>query len=138
MADAPIPGSTGEIEFSLPSPYLPDPVTGLLHLPRFIAKIRLHLRDELPPSYRKNFCRGFDRFLCMHLGVEPKSVVQAVEAAEDSQAALDESLRVLFPADVRAAKWNREVVQKGITEAGREFLRDALTAMGCPSMVAEI
>lgn len=74
----------------------------------------------------------------MHLGVEPKSVVQAVEAAEDSQAALDESLRVLFPADVRAAKWNREIVQKGMTEAGREFLRDALTAMGCPSMVAEI
>ncbi|MFW6293364.1 MAG: DUF5069 domain-containing protein, partial [Spirochaetota bacterium] len=74
MPDQPIPGSTGEIAWELPSPYLPHGPTGLLHLPRFLAKCRLHLRGSLPKSYQKNFGRGFDRFLCLHLGVDPKEV----------------------------------------------------------------
>ena len=47
-------------------------------------------------------------------------------------------LPALLPADVRAAKWNREYVQKGMTEAGREFLAEALTAMGCADRIGEI
>ena len=39
---------------------------------------------------------------------------------------------------MRAARWNRELVQKGMTAAGREFLKTALTAMGCPDRVEEI
>ena len=74
----------------------------------------------------------------MHLGVDPKAVLSAVEAAGDDDAALDTALRELFPADVQAAKWNRELVQKGMTEAGAEFLRDALTAMGCAGKIGEI
>jgi len=35
-------------------------------------------------------------------------------------------------------KWNRELVQKGMTPAGREFLREALTAMGCADRVEQI
>ena len=60
----------------LPSPYLPHPAFGLLHLPRFIAKIRLHLKDELPKGYQRNFTRGFDGFLCLHLGIDPKDVIE--------------------------------------------------------------
>ena len=138
MPDQPIAGSTGEIAFDLPSPYVPHPATGLLHLPRFLAKCRKHLREELPQSYRKNFCRGFDRFLCMHLGVDPKDVLAAVEAAGDDEAARDAALGALFPQDVRAAKWNRELVQKGLTPAGAEFLAEALTNMGVPSKIGEI
>ena len=66
--------ATGEICYDLPSPYLPHRATGLLHLPRFLAKIRKHLTGELPKSYQRNFCKGFDRFLCLHLGVEPEAV----------------------------------------------------------------
>ena len=43
---------------------------------------------------------------------------------------LDARLLALFPADVRAAKWNRELVQKGMSEMGREALHDAKTKMG--------
>ena len=39
---------------------------------------------------------------------------------------------------MRAAKWNRELAQKGMTDAGREFLRDALTAMGCADRADDI
>ncbi|MDP0499223.1 MAG: DUF5069 domain-containing protein [Verrucomicrobiota bacterium JB022] len=137
MSDAPL-GPTGEICRDLPSPYQADPTFGLLHLPRFLAKIRKHLAGELPQSYRKNFCRGFDRFLCLHLGIDPKDVVAAVEAHGNDEAALYARLQELFPAEVKAAQWNREVTHKGQTEAGREFLAEALEEMGTPERVKDI
>ena len=84
MPSQPIPGSSGEILHELPSPYLPHPATGLLHLPRFLAKCRIVRRDgRLPASYAKNYKRGCDRFLCQHLGVDPADIEQAVFAAGD-------------------------------------------------------
>ncbi|MFT3830180.1 MAG: DUF5069 domain-containing protein [Opitutaceae bacterium] len=139
MPSRPIPGSTGEILDCLPSPYLPHAATGLLYLPRFIAKIRyVAQHGKLPASYAKNFKRGLDRFLCLHLGVDPSAVERAVREAGDDAVEVDRRLLALFPADVRAAKWNRELVQKGMTAAGRDFLRDALTAMGCADRVETI
>lgn len=130
-------GPTGEICFDLPSPYEAHPC-GLLHLPRFIAKIRKHLADELPKSYQKNFCRGFDRFLCMHLGIDPQQVVEAVKQAGEDEIELDRLLGEIFPEDLRVADWNREVTSKGRTEAGREFLATSLTNMGTPGMIGTI
>jgi hypothetical protein len=138
MPSRPIPGSTGEVLTCLPSPYLPHPATGLLYLPRFIAKIRyVQAHGALPASYAKNYKRGCDRFLCLHLGVAPDDVERVVRECPDD-AELDRRLLALFPRDVRAAKWNREFVQKGMTPAGREFLNDALTAMGCADRAADI
>ena len=131
-------GPTGEILRDLPSVYVPHTATGLLHLPRFVAKIRKYLEwGELPKSYRKNFCRGFDRFLCMHLGVEPQQVIDIV-ARCDTEAELNEQLLALFPEDLRVAAWNREIVQKGMSEAGREFILESLTKMGIPERSADI
>lgn len=121
--------ATGEICYDLPSSYLPHPATGLLHLPRFIAKARKHLKGELPKSYQRNFCKGFDRFLCLHLGVEPEQMVAAIREST-TEGELDARLRQLFPADLRVAAWNRELVQKGMSEMGREALNDAKRKMG--------
>ncbi len=127
---------------TLPSPYLPHAATGLLYLPRFLAKCRyVKEHGALPPSYAKNYKRGLDRFLCMHLGVEPQAVEAIVHGCVDEgadEAERDRRLLVLLPADVRAAKWNRELVQKGMTAAGREFLKVALKAMGCEDRAEEI
>jgi Domain of unknown function (DUF5069) len=138
MPSKPIPGSTGEILPCLPSPYQPDRRTGLLYLPRFIAKCK-YVKDHgaLPASYAKNFKRGMDRFLCLHLGIDPAAVEAIVREARDD-AEIEAGLERLFPADVRAARWNREFVQKGMTPAGREFLGEALTAMGCADRVDDI
>ena len=123
MPSKPIPGSTGEVLTCLPSPYVAHGRTGLMYLPRFIAKCRyVKEHGALPASYAKNFKRGIDRFLCMHLGIDPGDVERIVRES----------------GDVRAAKWNRELAQKGMTEAGREFLRTALTAMGCADRVGDI
>jgi hypothetical protein len=138
MPSRPIPGSTGEVLTCLPSPYLPHPPTGLLYLPRFLAKCRyVQEHGALPASYAKNFKRGLDRFLCLHLGVDPSAVEAVVRRSRD-QAEVDRGLQAILPADVRAARWNRELVQKGMTAAGEEFLRTALTAMGCADRVGQI
>ena len=138
MSSKPIPGSTGEVLTCLPSPYRPHAATGLLYLPRFLAKcayVKTH--GALPKSYAKNYKRGLDRFLCLHLGIDPAAVEKIVfEAADDD--AIEAGLRALLPADVKAEKWNRELVQKGITDAGREFLAEALTNMGCADRIGQI
>jgi hypothetical protein len=122
----------------LPSPYLPHGPTGLLYLPRFIAKCRYVQRHgALPPSYAKNYKRGLDRFLSLHLGVDPAAVETIVHTSA-TDAELDGRLLALFPADVKAARWNRDLAQKGMTPAGQEFLAQALTAMGCPDRIGEI
>jgi hypothetical protein len=121
--------ATGEICYDLPSSYIPHAGTGLLHLPRFIAKIRKHLAGTLPKSYQRNFCKGFDRFLCLHLGVDPEQVIAAVRESSDD-ASLDARLRAILPSDLRVHVWNRELVQKGMSEMGREALDDAKRKMG--------
>ena len=138
MLSKPIPGSTGEVLTCLPSPYLPHAATGLLYLPRFLAKCRyVKAHGALPKSYAKNYKRGLERFLCLHLGIEPAAVEKIVHESVDD-AEVEKKLRALLPADVRAAHWNRELVQKGMTPAGREFLKEALTAMGCLDRVEQI
>ena len=134
----PIPGSTGEVLTELPSPYLPHGPTGLLYLPRFIAKCQYVKRHgALPASYAKNYKRGLDRFLSLHLGVDP-GAVEAIVHSSVSEEEINQRLSALFPRDVRAAHWNRELTQKGMTPAGQEFLAQALTAMGCADRIGEI
>lgn len=138
MPSKPIPGSTGEVLTCLPSPYLPHPATGLLYLPRFLAKCRYTKEHgALPKSYAKNYKRGLDRFLSMHLGIDPSAVEKIVHEST-SETEVEEKLKALLPADVRAAKWNRELVQKGMSEEGRKFMAEALTAMGCADRIGQI
>lgn len=142
MPSKPIPGSTGEVLATLPSPYLAHAATGLLYLPRFLAKCRyVKEHGALPASYAKNYKRGLDKFLCFHLGIEPAAVEKIVHdciAGGLDDAERDRRLLALLPADVRAAKWNRDLVQKGMTAAGRDFMQIALKAMGCEDRVADI
>ena len=138
MPSKPIPGSSGEVLTTLPSAYLAHAATGLLHLPRFLAKcsyVKAH--GALPASYAKNYKRGMDRFLCLHLGVDPAAVEKIVfESATEGE--VEARLKNLLPAEVRAAQWNRDYVQKGMTPSGREFLKEALTNMGCADRVDQI
>lgn len=121
-------GPTGETLLDLPSPYLPHPC-GLLHLPRFLAKIRKHLGPGLPKSYQRNFTKGFDGFLCLHLGIDPKDVVEIVRTSAD-EPEVDRRLMEVFPEDLKVHVWNRKVAQMGMSEMGREKLREVKAEMG--------
>jgi hypothetical protein len=138
MPSKPIPGSTGEVLTCLPSPYLAHGGTGLLYLPRFLAKCQyVKQHGSLPASYAKNYKRGLDRFLCLHLGIDPAAVEKIVFESSSTEE-VETKLRALLPPEPRAAKWNRELAQKGMTPAGREFLKMALVAMGCADREDEI
>lgn len=121
-------GPTGETLLDLPSPYVPHRC-GLLHLPRFIAKIRKHLGPGLPKSYQRNFTKGFDGFLCLHLGIDPKDVIEIVRSSADDDE-VDRRLMEIFPEDLKVHVWNRKVVQMGMSEMGREKLREVKEEMG--------
>jgi len=138
MPSRPIPGSTGDVLTCLPSPYLPHTATGLLYFPRFLAKCRyVKEHGALPPSYAKNYKRGLDRFISQHLGIEPAAVEKIVfESTSDEE--IEIKLKGILPVDVRAAAWNRDVVQKGMTTTGRAFMLESLTAMGCADRIDEI
>src|SRR5438477_12937169 len=105
MPSKPIPGSSGEVLTTLPSAYTPHAATGLLHLPRFLAKCKyVKAHGALPASYAKNYKRGCDRFLCQHLGIDPAAVEKIVfEAASDGE--IEMKLKELLPADVHAPQW---------------------------------
>lgn len=119
---------TGVVHYDLPSPYIPH-ACGLLHLPRFIAKAKKAVKGELGKSYQRNYKKGFDRFLCLHLGIDPDDVEAIVrESADDAE--IDRRLAELLPDDLKVAKWNREVVQKGLSPMGREALDQAKRKMG--------
>ena len=106
----------------LPSPYQAH-ACGLLHLPRFLAKIRKHLSEGLPKSYQRNFTKGFDGFLCLHLGVSPQEVIQCVKES-NNEYELDAKLLKLFPEDLKLAAWNRKVVQMGTSDMAKEKLEE--------------
>lgn len=122
------PSPTGAILRDLPSPYMPHKC-GLLHLPRFLAKIRKHLDGKLPKSYQRNFTKGFDGFLCLHLGVDPEEVIGIVRDNADVEE-VNRQLIKLFPDDLRVHVWNRKLVQMGMSEMGRESLMDTKRKMG--------
>ncbi len=119
---------TGEVHYDLPSPYVPHSC-GLLHLPRFIAKAKRFVKGELGKSYHRNYKRGFDRFLCLHLEIDPDAVEEIVRTSADD-AEIDRRLAEFFPKDLRVAKWNRELVHKGMSQMGRQALDDAKRKMG--------
>src|SRR4051812_18581987 len=138
MASKPIPGSSGDVLTSLPSAYVPHRPTGLLHLPRFLAKCQyVKAHGALPPSYAKNYKRGCDRFLSLHLGIDPSTVEKIVFESSTADE-VDAKLQAVLPADPKAAAWNRKYVQMGMTQAGRDFLKEALTAMGCSDRADDI
>jgi len=73
--------------------------------------------------------------------IDPNAVEKIVHECMDAGLGddeIDRRLLALFPKDLRVAKWNREYVQKGMTPSGRDFLKEALTVMGCPDRTADI
>lgn len=121
-------GPTGAILRDLPSPYEAHPC-GLLHLPRFLAKIRKHLEGELPKCYQRNFTKGFDGFLCLHLGIEPQAVIKIVKDCHNEEDIWNR-LKSLLSNDLQAHKWNRKVVQMGMSSMAKDKLEEVKVDMG--------
>lgn len=121
-------GPTGATLLDLPSPYEAHSC-GLLHLPRFLAKIKKFVAGELPASYQRNFTKGFDGFLCLHLGVEPESIINCVTKASNEQE-INQNLKNLFPTELNCHVWNRKVVQMGTSDMAKDKLEEVKHNLG--------
>ena len=64
----------------------------------------------------------------MHLQVEPEQVIEIVKTSKDDSEQ-NKRLLALFPDDLKVLKWNRELVQKGMSEMGREALESSKKKM---------
>ena len=53
-------------------------MSGWMHLPRFIDKIRLHLAGKLHRDYQDNFCKGFDGLWLETAGVDAQQFIGVV------------------------------------------------------------
>ncbi|MBH52764.1 MAG: DUF5069 domain-containing protein [Opitutaceae bacterium] len=113
----------------LPSPYYPHPEFGLLHLPRFIAKIRLHLKGQLPKGYHRNFTRGFDGFLCLYLDIYPQAVIEIVKTSQSDEE-ITQRLKEIIAEDPQSHIWNRKLVQMGMSEEGEIALQKSREHLG--------
>jgi ribosomal protein L13E len=54
-------------------------MTGWMHLPRYIDKIRLHLAGKLHEDYRENFGKGFDVAWLKAAGLTHEQFVEVVK-----------------------------------------------------------
>jgi hypothetical protein len=57
-----------------------ETMSGWMHLPRYVDKIRLHLAGRLHPDYQPNFGKGFDGAWLKAAGLTHESFVEVVKA----------------------------------------------------------
>ena len=86
------------------------------------SKNKKALKGELPSSYQRNFTKGFDGFLCLHLGLEPEQIIDCVKSSKD-ETQLDEEITENFPKDLKPHIWNRKVVQIGTADMAKDKLK---------------
>ena len=76
-----------------------------------------------PQVINEILLKGFDGFLCLHLGISPDDVIDCVRDAK-SDKDLNTKLKDLFPAKLNAHIWNRKVVQMGMSDMAFEKLQE--------------
>jgi hypothetical protein len=63
-------------------------MSGWIHLPRFVDKIRLHLAGKLHADYQENFTKGFDGAWLKAAGLAPEKFLEVVKnSATDGEVA---------------------------------------------------
>ena len=83
----------------------------------------------MPASYQRNFTKGFDGFLCLHLGLDPNQIIDCVKSSpNDSE--LDDKLLKIFPEDLMPHIWNRKVVQMGTADMAKDKLKEVRHNLG--------
>ena len=111
-------------------PLLTKPTLVVFYIyPVSSQRLKKHLTGSLPKSYQRNFTKGFDGFLCLHLGVDPEQMIDCVQKAQNEEE-LNQSLLALFPDELRANEWNRRVVQIGMSDLALEKLNEIKDGLG--------
>src|SRR3954451_5582426 len=90
-----------------------EAMSGWVHLPRFVDKIRLHLAGKLPADYQNNFTKGFDGTWLQAAGVTAEQMIEVVKNSVT---------------DGQVADWVAKNVKK--SEADKATFRDFILKRG--------
>jgi Domain of unknown function (DUF5069) len=93
-----------------------DTLSGVMWLPRFIDKARMHLAGTLPPDYAFAFChpRGVDGVFLAFFGLEKDDFIEAVKTAGPDDAPVAAwFLRQRGATPDKIAEWNATAPQLG-------------------------
>jgi hypothetical protein len=90
-----------------------ETMSGWVHLPRFVDKIRLHLAGKLPPEYQENFTKGFDGAWLKAAGVSAPEFIEVVKNSVTDGEVCDWVRRNIRKTDVDKAVFNQFVLNRG-------------------------
>lgn len=92
-------------------------MSGWVHLPRFVDKIRLHLAGKLHADYQANFTKGFDGAWLKAAGVTPEQMIEAVKNSITDGQVADWVAKNVKKTEAEKGAWRDYVLNRG-TEGG--------------------
>ncbi len=91
-----------------------EKMNGWVHLPRFIDKIRLHQKNQLPADYTANFCQGFDSYWLEASGVHKDPFLEFVRSGKS-----DDEIEMWIKSHVQKTSNEIEALNQKILNCGR-------------------
>lgn len=88
-------------------------MSGWVHLPRFVDKIRLHLAGKLHADYRENFTKGFDGAWLEAAGVKAESFIEVVKNTITDGEVCDWVAQNVKKSDADKPAFNGHVLNRG-------------------------
>lgn len=88
-------------------------MSGWVHLPRFIDKVRLHLAGKLPPEYASNFTKGFDAHWLETADVDPAPFIEVVKSSITDGQVADWVRANVRKTEDEKARFNHYILNRG-------------------------
>ncbi len=90
-------------------------MSGWVHLPRFVDKIRLQLAGKLPPDYQENFTKGFDGAWLKAAGLDAAAFIEVVRTTVTDGEVCD-----WVQQNVKTSAADREAFNNFVLNRGRD------------------
>lgn len=90
-----------------------EKLAGWVHLGRFVDKIRLNSKNELPADYQENFCKGFDGFWLTTTGVNKDEFIEFVKNTQSDAEVEAWVLKNVKKSEEEIRAFNERVLTRG-------------------------
>jgi hypothetical protein len=91
-------------------------MSGWVHLPRFVDKIRLHAAGKLHSQYQENFTKGFDGHWLKSAGLDADSFVAFVKSTVADGQVADWVAQNVKKSEAEKTAFNNYVLNRGRDE----------------------
>jgi hypothetical protein len=90
-----------------------EKMSGWVHLPRFIDKIRLHLAGKLHSDYQENFTKGFDGVWLKAAGIPAEAFIEIVKNSTTDGEVADWVAKNVKTTEADRTAFNNFVLNRG-------------------------